>query len=203
MTAEPLHRVYRRELREAALDAARDAVVERGWGAVRISGVATRVGVSRPTLYREFGSREGLGRALVQREAEGFLAAVAEALAAHPGRVGDAVEAALRAVFRQADANPLLAAVLTASHTGADTGLLPHLTTEPDAVLEPARRLVAAWLAGQRPALPAAEADEAADVLVRLTLSHLLQPSPGGDAPAALARLAERLTGGAADGPTG
>ena len=38
--------------------------------------VAAAAGVSRQTLYNEFGSKEGLARALVRREADGYLAGV-------------------------------------------------------------------------------------------------------------------------------
>ncbi len=36
--------------------------------------VAAAAGVSRQTLYNEFGSKDGLARALVRREADGYLA---------------------------------------------------------------------------------------------------------------------------------
>ncbi len=42
--------------------------------------VAATAGVSRQTLYNEFGSKEGLARALVRREADGYLAGVERAL---------------------------------------------------------------------------------------------------------------------------
>ena len=48
--------------------------------------VAAAAGVSRQTLYNEFGSKEGLARALVRREADGYLAGVERALAAHGRR---------------------------------------------------------------------------------------------------------------------
>ena len=42
--------------------------------------VAAAAGVSRQTLYNEFGSKDGLARALVRREADGYLAGVERAL---------------------------------------------------------------------------------------------------------------------------
>jgi AcrR family transcriptional regulator len=45
--------------------------------------VAAVAGVSRQTLYNEFGSKEGLARALVRREADAYLAGVDRVLAAH------------------------------------------------------------------------------------------------------------------------
>ncbi|MFC7263167.1 TetR/AcrR family transcriptional regulator [Streptomyces lutosisoli] len=69
--------------RESLLDAAYTALVRRAWSAVRMVDVAAVAGVSRQTLYNEFGSKEGLARALVRREADAYLAGVDRALAAH------------------------------------------------------------------------------------------------------------------------
>ncbi|WP_369172264.1 TetR/AcrR family transcriptional regulator [Streptomyces sp. R28] len=69
--------------RESLLDAAYRALARRSWSAVRMVDVAAAAGVSRQTLYNEFGSKEGLARALVRREADGFLAGVDRALATH------------------------------------------------------------------------------------------------------------------------
>jgi AcrR family transcriptional regulator len=69
--------------RESLLDAAYTALARRPWSAVRMVDVAAAAGVSRQTLYNEFGSKEGLARALVRREADGYLAGVERALATH------------------------------------------------------------------------------------------------------------------------
>lgn len=66
--------------RESLLDAAYTALTERAWTAVRMVDVAAAAGVSRQTLYNEFGSKEGLARALVRRETDNYLAGVARAL---------------------------------------------------------------------------------------------------------------------------
>ncbi|MFF4275138.1 TetR/AcrR family transcriptional regulator [Streptomyces sp. NPDC001536] len=69
--------------RESLLDAAYTALARRPWSTVRMVDVAAAAGVSRQTLYNEFGSKEGLARALVRREADGYLAGVERALATH------------------------------------------------------------------------------------------------------------------------
>ncbi|MDG4863921.1 TetR/AcrR family transcriptional regulator, partial [Streptomyces sp. T-3] len=66
--------------RESLLDAAYRALERQPWSAVRMVDVAAVAGVSRQTLYNEFGSKEGLARALVRREADGYLAGVDRAL---------------------------------------------------------------------------------------------------------------------------
>lgn len=66
--------------RDSLLDAAYTALARRPWSAVRMVDVAAAAGVSRQTLYNEFGSKEGLARALVRREADAYLAGVEQAL---------------------------------------------------------------------------------------------------------------------------
>ncbi|MGW4277962.1 TetR/AcrR family transcriptional regulator, partial [Streptomyces seoulensis] len=53
--------------RESLLDAAYVALARLPWPAVRMVDVAAAAGVSRQTLYNEFGGKDGLARALVSR----------------------------------------------------------------------------------------------------------------------------------------
>ncbi|MFI9823542.1 helix-turn-helix domain-containing protein [Streptomyces sp. NPDC052013] len=63
-TAPPPREAWRRKMRDDVLDAARAMAAERGWDSVSLSQVASRAEVSRPTVYKEFGSRGGLSQAL-------------------------------------------------------------------------------------------------------------------------------------------
>ncbi|WP_199552845.1 TetR/AcrR family transcriptional regulator [Streptomyces sp. N35] len=67
--------------RESLLDAAYTALQRRSWSTVRMVDVAAVAGVSRQTLYNEFGSKDGLARALVRRETDAYLAGADRALA--------------------------------------------------------------------------------------------------------------------------
>ncbi|MFH8786183.1 TetR/AcrR family transcriptional regulator [Streptomyces roseoverticillatus] len=111
--------------RELLLDAAFAALRTRPWNGVRMVDVAASAGVSRQTLYNEFGSKDGLARALVRREAEAFLAGVERALSASPATAVPATAPAAGAdagarcaaaacwILRTARANPLVRAALT------------------------------------------------------------------------------------------
>ena len=48
-----------------------------------MADIAVAAGVSRQTLYKEFGSREEFAQVLVMREAERFLDAVEQAVGQH------------------------------------------------------------------------------------------------------------------------
>lgn len=167
-------------MREALLDAAYDAAVTTGWLRARMADVATAAGVSRQTLYNEFGDRDGLALHLALRETRRFLDGVERALDAHSGDLAAGFEAAARYVLREADDNPLVRSILT-EH--GEAGLLPYLTTRAHPLVEVAKRRLVAYLAAQ--GVAADEAAEAAEVVVRLTLSYIVLPGP---APAAAAR---------------
>ncbi|MDN3026634.1 TetR/AcrR family transcriptional regulator [Streptomyces sp. S.PB5] len=98
--------------RESLLDAAYAALARRPWSAVRMVDVAAAAGVSRQTLYNEFGSKEGLARALVRREADGYLAGVERALATH-SEARERLTATAEWTAATAKENALVRAMLT------------------------------------------------------------------------------------------
>ena len=168
-------REFRRDVRERVLDAAHAETVTQGWSQVRIGEVATASGVSRPTLYREFGSKDGVGEALLAREAERFFTGIAAILETHHD-VGEGIRDAVAFTLDQAADNPLLHAVLTGSRSG-DAGLLPFLTTRSELILGGGRALLADWVDRAEPGHPSREVDEVVDAVVRLVVSHLVAPA--------------------------
>ncbi len=159
--------------REALLDAAYDYIVGGEWPRVRMADVAAVAGVSRQTLYNEFGSKDSLVQTLGMREGGRFLAGSLQAMEEHDGTPAEAVGAAVRWGLRTAGGNPLVRAVLT-----DDAGdLLPFVTTRAQPLYESFRDGIAAFLAQHWPRLGCGEARAVADVVVRLTLSYLLLPT--------------------------
>ncbi|APE37065.1 hypothetical protein BOX37_27580 [Nocardia mangyaensis] len=171
------HAEMRQLLRERSLDVARRIVCSDGWSAVRISSIAKEVGINRPALYKEFGSRQEFGQALVAREADVFLAGVVDALRTHPDEaVAGMVQAAEFALQFGSD-NSLLKAILI-EREGQDGGLLPVLVADPETVLARAVSVIDAVVREQYSAQVVGDAvqEDSVEVLVRLTLSHLYQP---------------------------
>ena len=71
-------------LRDTVLDAAGTLMRDRPWAKVTMAEVARTSGVSRQTVYNEFGGgRRELGQAYVLREADRFMRAVEAAIARH------------------------------------------------------------------------------------------------------------------------
>jgi AcrR family transcriptional regulator len=190
MAVDPL--AFRRQVHEHALDVAQEMLVARGWDKLRFGEVAVAIGVSRPTLYATFGSKEGLAEALVLRETERFLAGVGEVLDRHESDAQVAVSAAVEFTLAEAGRSPVLHAILTSSRSGSDS-LLPLLTTRSRPVLQAATSVLAAWYLEHFPGLPQAEVHEGVDALVRLVVSHLVLPDDDpARTPERLARLANR-----------
>lgn len=192
MTAEPLRVAYRRQVRAQALEQACALLVEHGWARVRMGQVAVATGVSRPTLYKEFGDKQGLGEALVRAETDRFLVGVQAALDGAV-EVPAGITAAVLYTLEEAEQSPLLRAVLTSTR-GDDTGLLPLFTTRSAPLLEAAGGVVVAWLRARLPHHDARDVTEAADALVRLVVSHLVQPAgPAAETAERLSRAAVRV----------
>ncbi|MGW2507998.1 TetR/AcrR family transcriptional regulator [Streptomyces scopuliridis] len=98
--------------REALLRSALAALADLPWSAIRMVDVASSAGVSRQTLYNEFGSKDGLARALTRREADRYLHGV-ERLLGERADAADRLVAVAEWTVGEARARPLLRALLT------------------------------------------------------------------------------------------
>jgi AcrR family transcriptional regulator len=170
-------------LREQVLDATAEMICADGWQAVTMTRVADRVGVSRQSVYKEIGSKAELGEAVIARETDRVLAGVTERLRKHGADPAAGIPAAVEYVLRTGTDNPLIKAVLVGAHDGAGahdggSGLLPLLAIRPEPVLGravAAVRAEAGVLYGGL--LPPEMIGQASEIVVRLTLSHLMQPT--------------------------
>ncbi|WP_028922594.1 TetR family transcriptional regulator [Pseudonocardia acaciae] len=182
---------YRRPLIEAAIK----LTAEAGWAAVTMARLAEVVGVSRQTVYNEIGSKTALAEAMVSHELGRFLALVRDAFDRHPEDLVEAIYAAALGVLELAHDNALIRAIASATH-GADTELLPLLTTRAGTLLTEAEALLTRRVRSYRPPLTADQAAVLGDLIVRLALSHIMQPS---DTPArtadGIAWVAARVVG--------
>jgi len=167
-------------LRQRIVEAAVGLTTEVGWSQVTMSKLADRVGVSRQTVYNEIGTKPALAEAMILAELDRFLQVVSAAFDRHPHDLVGAIGAASREVLELAQNNRLLHAVVSATH-GADTELLPLLTTHAESLLAAAKLVVADKVAPYAVQVDAAHLEAAIDMVVRVVLSHVMQPS---DSPA-------------------
>jgi len=181
--------------RDALLDRAAEVTCGPGWSTITMAKLADAVGVSRQTVYNEFGSKSGLAEALVMRELRRFLAVV-EAELSSGDDVVDAIRRTTVAVLSLAADNPLLHAVLSASH-GTGNDLLPLLTSHSAGLIDTASAVLADNV--RRFTIPLTDAQLAfvIDGVVRLVLSHVMQPGAAPEETAdRVAWLAGRVVAG-------
>jgi AcrR family transcriptional regulator len=163
-------------MRERVIDAAQVLTTQQGWAHVTMGRLAEAVGVSRQTVYNEIGTKPRLAEAMILRELDRFLELVTAAFDAHPTDLVAAIRDASRSVLEASKDNPLLHAIVSATH-GADTELLPLLTTHAGALLSTAKAVVVERVTPYDVDLTPTQLDAAIDMVVRVVLSHVMQPS--------------------------
>jgi AcrR family transcriptional regulator len=188
-TRTPYPEAARQLLRETFFGAARDQLESRAWSEITMSDVAGAAGVSRQTLYKEFGSRDEFAQAFVIHEGERFLDGVDEAVKQHLDDPRAAVGAALQAFLRSAGEDPLVRILLSDDGTG---GMLPLVTTQGMPVVHWATARLTATIEAGWPQAPEAKVKLLAESLVRLAISYITAP---GDDPETTAGKAGELLG--------
>lgn len=176
MTSEGVTTESGTSLRERIIEAASDLTVEHGWSSVTMSALGTRVGVSRQTIYNEVGNKSDLAEALVLWELGHFLETVNAGFDAHPDDLVAAARDAIQRVLERASVNPLLRAAISATE-GADTGLLPLLTTDSASLAGAAAVVIELRLGDYSHEIEPHRLGALVDTIVRLVVSHVIRPS--------------------------
>jgi AcrR family transcriptional regulator len=180
-------------MRERVVDAATRLTAEVGWSQVTMARLAEVVGVSRQTVYNEVGTKPRLAEAMILSELDRFLGVVTEAFDAHPDDLVGAIRASAESVLTHAQGNDLLHAVVSATH-GADTELLPLLTTHAESLLVAAKAVIAERIVPYDVPIAGEHLDAAIDMVVRVVLSHVMQPSaPPAETAESIAWIAARV----------
>ncbi|GAA1137353.1 AcrR family transcriptional regulator [Kitasatospora gansuensis] len=106
--------------REQLLNAA-DRVIQREGPGASMNAIAAEAGITKPILYRHFGDRTGLIRALTERHTSGLLAAVRAALN-EPLERRDRVEHVLDVYLAGIESRPQVYRLLTHPESGDPAG---------------------------------------------------------------------------------
>jgi AcrR family transcriptional regulator len=183
----PYAEASRALLRDSVLDAMRELLLTRDWSAITLSDVARAAGISRQTIYNEFGSRQGLAQGYALRLADRLVDTIKDTVEANVGDIYQSLLQGFRRFFAESAADPLVISLLTGV---AKPDLLQLITTDSAPIITRAsQRLVSAfnqtWVA---------TSDEDAGVIsraiVRLCLSYVsMPPESDYDVAADLARL--------------
>jgi AcrR family transcriptional regulator len=183
----PYAEASRALLRDSVLDAMRDLLLTRDWSAITLSDVARAAGISRQTIYNEFGSRQGLAQGYGLRLADRLVDAVDTALGAHVGNIYQAFLHGFRDLFTELSADPLVTSLLTGV---AKPDLLQIITTDSAPIITRASERLTSALTPSWVSTSDVDAGVLARAIVRLGLSYAsMPPEADHDVAADLARL--------------
>jgi AcrR family transcriptional regulator len=174
-------------LRDLILDGMRALLLTRDWSAITLSDVARAAGISRQTIYNEFGSRQGLAQGYALRLADRLVDHVDDAIEASVGDIDAAFLQGFRDFFAESAADPLVISLLTG---GTKPDLLQLITTDSGPIItRSADRLTQTFMHSW---VQCSEEDAGilARAIVRLAMSYIsMPPEADHDVAADLARL--------------
>lgn len=163
-------------LRATILDTARRLAIERDWAEVRIADIADEVGVSRQTIYNEYGAKEALGAALFAREIEEHCDVLVEGVRKAPD-LPTAVRRTIETSLTTARKHPVVQRLLAPAGDGSGSPMLPLLTTRADMIVVPVRTRLAEIYQERFPGSSPERVELLTDLTVRATLSQVVLPS--------------------------
>jgi AcrR family transcriptional regulator len=161
-------------LRDTLLTAASDLLRERPWPELTMAEVAKAAGVSRQTLYKEFGSRQGFAQVYILRETDRFLREVEAAIGANVENPRAAVTGAFEVFLTGAAEEPLIKAIVAGDDSD---GLLELVTNHAGPVLSLATDRLSVFLSSTWPTADPAAVRTVAELMVRLAVSYAASPS--------------------------
>lgn len=183
----PYAEASRALLRDSVLDAMRELLLNRDWSAVTLADVAGAAGVSRQTIYNEFGSRQGLAQGYALRLADQLVDVIDAALDNNAGDIHGAFLEGFRLFFAQSAADPLVISLLTGV---AKPDLLQIITTDSAPIITHCSQRLTATFTRSWVQVSDTDAGILARAIVRLAISYVsMPPESDHDVAADLARL--------------
>src|SRR3954465_10391254 len=174
-------------LRDSILDGMRDMLLTRDWSSITLSAAAKAAGISRQTIYNEFGSRQGLAQGYALRLADRLVDQISDAI---DGNVGDIYAAFLqgfRDFFAESASDPLVISLLTGT-TKPD--LLQLITTDSAPIITRCSARLTETFMHSWVRTSEEDAGVLARAIVRLAMSYVsMPPEADHDVARDLARL--------------
>lgn len=173
--------------RVAVFAALREVLEENPWRSVTLAAVAKRAGVSRQTIYNDFGSRAGLAEAYAHEVADAFCDLVDADMEANADNPRAGLEAALRTFLDGTSGDPLIRRVQDGD---AHPDLLRLVTTDSGPLLAHIADRLTIAVARVWPIADPAAGRALARTIARLGISYVaMPPETDDDVAAELAAL--------------
>ncbi|WP_029115355.1 TetR family transcriptional regulator [Mycobacterium sp. URHB0044] len=174
-------------LRDSILDGMREMLLSRDWSSITLSDVAKAAGISRQTIYNEFGSRQGLAQGYALRLADRLVDQIEDAIGGNIGDVYAAFLQGFRDFFMESAADPLVISLLTGT-TKPD--LLQLITTDSAPIISRASQRLTETFMHSWVRCSDEDAGVLARAIVRLAMSYVsMPPEADHDVARDLARL--------------
>ena len=174
-------------LRDSILDGMRELLLTRDWSSITLSDVAKAAGISRQTIYNEFGSRQGLAQGYALRLADRLVDQIEDAIGGNTGDIYAAFLQGFRDFFAESAADPLVISLLTGS-TKPD--LLQLITTDSAPIITRCSERLTETFMHSWVRTSQEDAGVLARAIVRLAMSYVsMPPEANHDVARDLARL--------------
>ena len=183
----PYAEASRALLRDSVLDAMRELLGRRDWSAVTLADVARAAGISRQTIYNEFGSRQGLAQGYALRLADRLVNAVEDAIYSNVGDIYAAFLQGFRSFFTESAADPLVISLVSGV---AKPDLLQIITTDSGPIIMHCSARLTSSFMNSWVRVSEDDSGMLARAIVRLAMSYVsMPPEADHDVAADLARL--------------
>ena len=160
-------------LRDSILDGMRDLLLTRDWSAITLADVARAAGISRQTIYNEFGSRQGLAQGYAMRLADRLVDEVDHAIRQNEGDMYSAFLQGFRAFFAESASDPLVISLLTGE---AKPDLLQLITVDSAPIITHCSQRLTTSFAESWVKHSDEDAGVLARAIVRLCMSYVSMP---------------------------
>ncbi|KKF00853.1 TetR family transcriptional regulator [Mycolicibacterium obuense] len=174
-------------LRDSILDGMRELLLTRDWSSITLSDVAKAAGISRQTIYNEFGSRQGLAQGYALRLSDRLVGQIQNAIGANIGDVYAAFLQGFRDFFTESAADPLVISLLTGT---SKPDLLQIITTDSAPIITHCSTRLTELFMTSWVRCSEEDAGVLARAIVRLAMSYIsMPPEADHDVARDLARL--------------
>lgn len=163
-------------LRASLLDGMRGLLRNGDWSTVTMTDVAAAAGVSRQTVYNEFGSRLGLAQAYATRLTDEFCTVVTDAVHRNVGEVRNALREGFSNFFVISASDPLVQSLLRGE---AKPDLLRLITTDASPLITRASDQLSAMLQQSWLRVDPTDAHRVGRAISRMALSYIAMPPEG------------------------